>query len=140
MIEKGQKIPVSDTWQNEQPKQDMTLYGTPQLAGVFTVNGEMYWCSLILLRDRSSLEFMAFSWSKRKKAVSDWKALFEWQGPLIPGEQDVNQQTFQRLMGNFYDRLVEVQNRWEQRRNRRMAFDKAAEQKHDETSLLSLSR
>ena len=121
-------IPVGDTWQNEQPKQDTTLYGTPQLAGVFTVKGEMYWCSLILLRDRSSLEFMAFSWSKRRKAGSDWKALFEWQGPLIPGDQEVNQQTFQRLIGNFYAHLVEVQSRWEQRKKRRMAYDKAVEQ------------
>ena len=100
------KIPSGDDWMLKNPEQ--TDNNLLQMAGVFTVNGRRYFCSLILLSERPVLEFMAFRWNEHANKVTNWMDVFsEYRdfNPNYPGA-DVDVQTFNLCIKNFFDFLV----------------------------------
>lgn len=102
-------IPNSDDWTLKDPEQTPNLL--PQMAGVFTVNGKKYYCSLILLLtlEKPVLEFMAFQWNAHENKVTNWMDVYCQRRDFAPNLtcSDVDVATFRSCIKDFFNFLAE---------------------------------
>lgn len=105
-------LQYGDDWYLKDPEVITGYNRPPQMAGVFTVNGKRYFCSLILLPE-ATCEFMAFKWNEHADKVTNWMDVFAQRFPLNPNAfdpgagADIDVTTFHRCMKAFYEFLTE---------------------------------
>ena len=101
------KIPSGDDWMLKNPEH--TDNSLPQMAGVFTVNGRRYFCSLILLSERPVLEFMAFRWNEHANKVTNWMDVYCQRRDFAPNLtcSDVDVATFRSCIEDFFNFIAE---------------------------------